>query len=239
MRSVFIWLWSLSSLLVGAGAAAQDWKLTVSRYQDSVEGAAYDLNLRGSLSRSTFWVGSYGDSLGVRQTRAGVDHSLDFRFGRLVPSGQVASGGFAGWFLTWDGRSGSNPGFAPMLGFGRTNTRPYVNLNFDPNDSVLMGGSYLSSDWGLVSGYRIRDNRLGTGQTVDHLIWRRSFDGGYRLTLDLFARSGAVMMGEPSFRGRGFSLTADIRDWFVRVSLDPHANYTPATVNRLSVGGRF
>ena len=239
MRSVFIWLFGVAGLLLGSAAGAQDWKYTFSRYHDSVDGQAYDLNLRGTLKRTTFWVGTYGDSLGLRQSRAGLDHALEFSFGRLVPSGQIASGGFAGWFLTWDGRSGSTSGFSPLLGLGRTNTRPYVNLNFDPNDSVLLGGSYLSPGWGLFTGYRIRDNRLGTGQTVDHLIWRRSFDGGYRLTLDLFARSGAVMMGEPSFRGRGFSLTADIRDWFVRVSLDPHANYTAATVNRLSVGGRF
>lgn len=216
-----------------------EWKLTTSRYWDSIDGAAHDANLRGSIGAHTWWVGHYRDTFALQQTRGGWERRVGLPWGQLTTSLQSASGGFAGWALTWDTRREGSSGWAPLLGFGRTNAKPYVNLNFDPNDSVLVGASYVSPGRGLFTIYRIRDDRLGTGQTVDHFVWRRSLEGGYRLTLDLFARSGAADAGAARFRGQGFTLTTDIGDWFVRASLDPHAFYTAATVSRVSAGIRF
>jgi hypothetical protein len=215
------------------------WKATLSRYRDTASGFATDVNLRGNNDAVTFWLGDYKDPKGAGQFRAGLEKAVPMgAWGRTVWSAQAASGGFMGWSLTWDGRRESSAGWAPLLGIGRTNTRPYVNLNFDPNDSVMAGVTYARGSGGMVTAYQIRDDRLGTGQRVSHLVWRGPIGDG-RVTVDAFTRSGATEAGAPRFRGYGLTSTLDVGPRFIRLGWDGRANYTPSNVARVSVGQRF
>ena len=215
------------------------WKATVSNYRDSVRGQAYDLNLRGNTADFAFWLGEYREAGGFDQTRVGTEYGHRLLMGRLVGSLQAATGGFLGWSLTWDGKQEGRPGFAPLVGFGRTNNKPYYNLNFDPNDSILAGGTFSSPAVGVLMLYQIRDDRLHTGQRVNHLVWRKSLSQDRRITLDAFSRRGAEAPGEPVYCGLGATLTLDLGDTFLRLGYDPKANYTDANIARIAAGIRF
>ena len=51
---------------------------------------------------------------------------------QLQPSLRVASGGFVGGSVAPQ----LGTPFYAQVGIGRTNMRPYANLNFDPNDAI-------------------------------------------------------------------------------------------------------
>ena len=214
------------------------WKATVSKYRDTAQGWATDINLRGNTERYTFWLGDYKAPEPFQQLRAGLETGVGLGAGKLVTSMQVASGGFVGWSLTWDGRPASGPGWGGLLGIGRTNARPYVNLNFDPNDSLMAGMTWTLDSGAVVMAYQIRDDRLGTGQRVTHGVWRAPV-AGRRVTLDLFTRSGAASSGEPVFRGSGLTGTLDLGPGFIRLGWDTRANYTAANVLRVAIGTRL
>ena len=226
------------SLAPSAGKALA-WKATYGLYRNSLEGQARDVNLRGNTKDLTFWLGSYKDAQDFEQHRAGLEYALALPVGKLTPSLQWATGGFFGWSLTWNGLSEQAEGLAPLLGLGRTNQKTYYNLNFDPNDSVMLGASYASSSVGLLMLYRIQDDRLHTGQRNHHLVWRKSLQEGLRLTVDLFHRRGAEEAGLPIYQGRGATMTLDLGDYFVRIGRDPKANYAPGDISRLAVGWKF
>lgn len=215
------------------------WKATISSYRDSTSGWARDINLRGNSKAVTFWLGDYKDPNGAGQFRAGLETAVSIgQWGRTVWSLQSASGGFLGWSLTWDGRRESRSGWAPLIGIGRTNTRPYFNLNFDPNDSVMAGATYAWESGAILTAYQIRDDRLGTGQRVSHLVWRVPL-GNDRLTVDTFMRSGATEAGAPTYRGHGLTSTLDLGPRFIRLGWDGRANYATSNVARFAVGQRF
>jgi hypothetical protein len=153
--------------------------------------------------------------------------------------GQAASGGFLGGSVTWDLRTSPDPFFAPMVGWGRTNTKTYYNLNFDPNDSYLVGGSFSLPSKALLSVYLVADDRLGTGQKVTHAVFRRPIGKDMRLTVDLFSRQGRSEAGAPRVSGNGLSVGWDYRDFFLKFTHDARANFTPANMNRLVTGFRF
>lgn len=215
------------------------WKLSLGRYRDSVDGYATDVNLRGNTEDLTFWVGYYDGAEGFRQTRAGVERQSALPLGRLIYSAQAASGGFLGGSVTWDLRTSPEPFFAPMVGWGRTNTKTYYNLNFDPNDSYLVGGSFSLPSKALLSVYLVADDRLGTGQKVTHAVFRRPVGKDMRLTVDLFSRQGRSEAGAPRVSGNGLSVGWDYRDFFLKFTHDARANFTPADMNRLVTGFRF
>lgn len=217
------------------------WKATLGSYRDSTTHAtATDVNLRGNTQDTKFWLGYYQDQDNFTQSRAGVEQSTRLgAYGQLISSLQVASGGFVGGSLTWDGKQDGVDGFSPLLGWGRTNVKTYYNLNFDPNDSVLWGASYSQSKLGQISLYQIFDDRLHTGQRVTHLVWRGVLPNTWGVTVDAFERTGASDVGEPRVKGNGLSLTVDVRDYFVRVVYDQNANFTDVNMTRLAVGFRF
>ncbi len=215
------------------------WKATFARYQDTEQGLANDVNLRANTADNSFWLGSYSDSTGFNQTRAGAEHSADITYGRVITSLQLASAGFVGASLTWDGKRDGETGLSPLLGWGRTNLKPYYNLNFDPNDSVLWGGTYTGPAIGQLSLFQIFDDRLATQQRVTHLVWRRALAPQRRITADLFARQGASQAGQPVVRGNGAALTLDIHDYFVRLAYDQKANFGTSNMTRLALGLRF
>ena len=217
------------------------WKATLGSYRDSItQTTATDFNLRGNTKDTKFWLGYYQDQDNFTQSRAGVEQATSLAsYGQLISSLQVASGGFVGGSITWDGKQDNVDGFSPLLGWGRTNVKTYYNLNFDPNDSVLWGGTYSQSNLGQFSLYQIFDDRLKTGQRVTHLVWRGTLPSALGLTVDAFERSGAGDAGEPKYKGHGLSVTVDVRNYFVRMAYDQKANFTDANITRLAVGFRF
>ncbi len=61
-----------------------------------------------------------------------------------------------------------------ILGFSRTNLQDYYNLSFEPMDSISLGiGTKFFKQTNLYY-YSIKDNRLNTAQTVNHVVWQFS-----------------------------------------------------------------
>lgn len=215
------------------------WKLMAGQYRETGERDAFDLNLRGNTDRHTFWIGHYQRGSDLEQTRAGFERQQPFALGRLILSAQAASKGFLGGSVTWEASAAEDDGVFGLLGFGRTNRRPYVNLNFDPNDSVLVGGGWRIDAASQLTLFQIWDDRLGTDQRVTHLVFRRTLEGNSRLTFDVFHRRGREAAGMPMRKGDGISLTYDFDRWFARIARDPGANFTEADMTRIAVGMRF
>ncbi len=213
-------------------------KLTTGAYQlsggDQPAGPALDLNLRYGYGDGNVWIGWYRSVPDdFQQTRAGWDHTFDLDWVRLLPSLQIASGGFVGGsFAVETGKR-----WFAGAGLGRTNLREYANLNFDPNDSYTVYGGYRWPDKSAVSAALIRDNRQYPDQQHVHLVWRRPVAEGQRLTLDLLVKQGTI---EGDYIRRvGLTATYEWPRYFVRMAWDPKVNFTPQDMARLSFGVRF
>ena len=216
------------------------WKLTPGVYHETAGRSAVDLNLRGNLVDDTFWIGEYQRGSEFQQLRGGYEHQFTLPFGKLIASAQAASRGFLGGSATFEIGDATATPFYALAGFGRTNLQPYYNLNFDPNDSTLIGGGWRSADQTKTATlYRIHDDRLGTGQTVTHLVLRGKTGDRSRLTVDLFRREGRSAPDAEYFAATGVSVTYDRDPWFIRLAIDPRANFTASDMTRLAVGMRF
>jgi hypothetical protein len=219
-------------------AAAEDapepaFKLTVGwyRYSDSTSGV--DTNLRHTSELGNAWLGyfRYPDPE-VKQWRTGWDRSFGSSV-RVMPSLQWASGGFVGGSIQAEAGA---PWFAGA-GLGRTNLRPYYNLNFDPNDSWLLTAGHRGADGRLVMAQMVRDNREHPDQRHFHAIYRQPLPQGERLTVDALYKVGLVE--DVKIRRFGLTVTYDWPKFFMRVARDPKTNFTPVDAWRLSVGTRF
>ncbi len=237
-------LWALGARTVfaedaPAKEATRDhpWKLSTGVYalagggQPSAQ--ALDVNLRRTSTWGNAWLGGYQQSSGdLNQWRAGWDQVFHAGAVRVQPSLQAASGGFRGASLyveagkTW---------FAGV-GAGRTNLRPYVNLNFDPNDMLMLALGHRRAGTQLQAQL-VADNRQNPDQRHLHLNWRQDLGGGERLTWDLLLKRGKVD-GELIQRA-GASLTYDWPRWSVRAAWDPKVNFTAQNMLRVSVATRF
>ena len=152
---------------------------------------------------------------------------------RVLPSLQFASGGFANGSVQVE--TGS-PYFVGM-GFGRTNLRPYWNLNFDPNDSYMLSTGFRDAGGQSFVMQYVRDNREHPDQQHLHFVYRRPMEGDRRITLDLLRKQGLVDDG--MIRRWGLALTHDWPRYFVRVAYDPKANFSQDDMWRVSIGMRF
>ena len=234
------WLLGLLCGAMGVAAAqdnqAQAWtfKLTPSVYNNRLAPQATDLNLRGNLGPHALWIGQYRSSDFGEQTRMGYEYTLSPAWGQLVYSAQAADGGFAGGALTAQ-VGGEVYG---IVGWGRTNLRPYYNLNFDPNDAITLG---IGTQWGQhqITLTQIRDDRLHTGQQVTHLLWHWRLSDFQRLSADLADKRGRSDGDGPWLHGNSLSLTWDWRGHFVRLAVDQKVNFSDDTQKRLSLGWRF
>jgi hypothetical protein len=217
------------------------WKLTPSVYHETAGRSAVDLNLRGNREDNTFWIGQYRRGAEFQQTRAGYERQFAVPVGRVIVSGQYASHGFWGASVTLEVSAAAMGPYVGLLGLGRTNRRPYYNLNFDPNDSVLIGAGWRPDDGTALTLFHVRDDRLGTRQRVTHFVLRQKTGARSRWTLDLFNRSGRsdADPASPSFKAYGLTLTYDREPWFVRLAWDPKVNYTDSDMTRLAIGVRF
>lgn len=235
---------SLLLVLAAASVSAADaeadpsFKFTTGLYLSSgggmPSGQGLDLNLRHSSDLGNIWIGSFrAPALDVTQLRAGWDRTFKLGPVRLQPSLQTASGGFWGGSLYLE----TGETWFAGVGIGRTNLRPYVNLNFDPNDAFTLAAGRRWSDNRSLSLLLVGDNRQNPDQRHLHLSYRQPLPDGERLTLDLLAKRGDV--DGSTIRRLGLTVGYDWRRHFVRVAWDPKANFSPQDMLRLSAGVRF
>ena len=236
-----------------AGAACQagaaepgEFKLTLGRYRlagsDGVTAEGSDLNLRWRRGGRTLWLGVYQDGDVGRQARLGYDdqwllHDDATLPVQWLPSLQVASGGFVGGSLAVQ----AGAPFYAQIGIGRTNLRPYANLNFDPNDALTLVLGWQGEGGRQLSVSVIADDRLGTGQQHHHLTLRWPLSGlgsdPLRVSADLLHKQGQGDTGP--VRAWGWSLGLDGSAWFGRLARDPRQNFSAQDAWRVSVGRRF
>ncbi|GKS96968.1 hypothetical protein [Acidovorax sp. SUPP2825] len=213
-------------------------KLTTGLYQVSggglPSGPGLDVNLRYIRGDDHWWVGAFrSPALGFSMPRAGWDSTVAFGDWRVLPSVQIASGGFVGGSLAVE----TGTTWVVGAGLGRTNLRNYANLNFDPNDAYSVYGSHRFTSGDTLALQLVRDNRQNPDQQNLHLVWRSPRPGGQRLTVDLLAKQGTV--DGRFIRRAGLSVGYDWPEWFVRAAWDPQVNFTPQNMLRLSTGVRF
>jgi hypothetical protein len=208
------------------------WKLTVGEYVYS-NYAGTDLNLRWRVDDSSAWVAAYSDRVFGTQARAGADTSINVgQYIQLQPSVQVASMGFVGGSLNLQ----AGASWYGLVGFGRTDARPYFNLNFDPNDALTFGAGHRTESGISYLVFLVADDRFHTGQRDWHANVQIPF-GDSHATLDLLRKSGLTDAG--AITGWGFSANWDWPRWFLRLAYDPHQNFSAQDAWRFATGIRF
>jgi hypothetical protein len=228
-------LCSLAAAAMAQTEVSHPFKLTLGEYRYSDGTHGEDVNLRWQRGDDTHaWLAGYHDDRFGSQVRAGADGAWDLgRTWTLQPSFQWASGGFWGGSLNLQV---GDPWFA-LLGWGRTNLRPYMNLNFDPNDAITAGGGWHGDDGRSLSLFVVSDDRLGTGQQDWHLLGRWPLPELRRLTVDLLHKRGQGDAGPVS--AWGLSVGLDFPAWFLRLTRDPKQNFSALDATRLAGGVRF
>lgn len=237
VRHLAHWILLLAAACAARAGDEPAFKFTAGAYHLSggglPSGNAIDLNLRYGGEIGNAWIGWFrSDALDVTQARAGWDRTFTVGPLRVQPSVQVASGGFAGGSLYAE----AGDTFFAGAGIGRTNLRPYYNLNFDPNDAWTLSGGWRKDKRALTL-LMVGDNRQNPDQRHVHLNWRSSDEQGERLTLDLLAKRGTV--DGVRIHRIGFSATYDWPRWFARLAWDPKVNFTSQNMVRVAGGVRF
>lgn len=238
MKCLQLLLLSLSAALPCTSYAdtgdERTFKLTIGEYRYSQGGDGHDLNLRWRHEETNVWVGAYRDPIIGTQTRAGVDTNLALGGNvSLQTSLQAASGGFVGGSLNFQA---GDPWFA-LVGWGRTNLKPYFNLNFDPNDAITAAIGWHGDNGRMASLMIVADDRLHTGQKDWHLYARWPLSGDLRVTFDLLRKVGE---GDSGYvRGWGWTATLDFPTWFLRLARDPKQNFSTQDATRVGFGFRF
>ena len=75
------------------------YKFTTSFYATDHERNAIDINLRANNGPHTMWIGQYDRGQDFKQTRTGYEYTVNYDWGQVVPSLQMASDGFVGGSL--------------------------------------------------------------------------------------------------------------------------------------------
>jgi hypothetical protein len=226
----------LATPLAIADDEAPSFKFTTGVYHFSggglPAGNGLDLNLRHSSDLGNLWVGWFRGPDDFTQARGGWDRTFDLGAIRVQPSVQAASGGF------WGGSLYAETGerWFAGAGIGRTNLRPYVNLNFDPNDAWTLAGGYRWSGNHVLALTLVGDNRENPDQRHFHVQYRMPV-GNDRLLLDVLVKRGLVDGG--MIHRVGFTIGYDWPRFFVRLAWDPKVNFTPQDMLRLQAGLRF
>jgi hypothetical protein len=214
------------------GGATLPWKLTVGEYAYS-NYFGTDVNLRWRADDTSAWVGVYSDPVFGTQARTGADTSIDLgQYVQLQPSIQAASMGFLGSSVNLQ----AGAAWYGLAGFGRTNARPYFNLNFDPNDALTFGAGHHAENSISYLLFLVADDRFHTGQRNWHANVQIPF-GDSHATLDLLRKSGLSDSGP--ITGWGFSANWDWPRYFLRVAYDPHQNFSTQDAWRFVSGLRF
>ena len=210
-------------------------KLTPSYYVTTHTKDAIDLNLRANHGPHAIWLGYYRRGGEFEQARTGYEYTAQFSFAQIVPSLQFASHGFVGGSI--NAQIGND--FYALLGFGRTNTRDYYNLNFDPNDSIVYGlgtNLLLNSNFSI---FTVKDDRLNTGQIVTHALWHKVQNDHQRWSVDLSSKHGRATPIDEYVSGNALVVTYDYQNKFIRLAKDRSVNFTTEDQTRLTLGLRF
>ncbi|HWM70162.1 MAG TPA: hypothetical protein VNO35_26540 [Steroidobacteraceae bacterium] len=208
------------------------WKLTLGEYAYSGY-AGTDANLRWRANDTSAWLGVYTDQAFGTQARGGADTSVNLgQYVQLQPSFQLASRGFVGGSVNVQM---GGPWYA-VVGLGRTDARPYFNLNFDPNDAVTLGVGHQSDTSASYTVFVVADNRFHTQQRDWHANVKIPV-GNTHGTFDLLRKSGLSDVGY--IKAWGFSANWDWPGWFARVAYDPYQNFSAQNAWRLAGGVRF
>ena len=193
----------------------------------------YDANLRYQSIAGNVWGGVFHGPDSATAWRAGWDRVFDLGLPRITPSVQAAQGGFVGGSILLEV---GEPWFV-ATGYGRTNLRPYVNLNFDPNDAWTFALGRRLPTGEVLALQLIRDNRVQPGDFHLHLFWRQPLAGKERVTVDLLFKQGSVE--DERIRRVGLAVTYEWSSIALRVVFDPKVNFTAENQVRVSVGWRF
>jgi hypothetical protein len=223
-------------VLLGRGAQAADtpydWKLTLGEYFYS-DFAGSDANLRWRADSTSAWVGVYRDSQFGSQARTGADTSWQAaKYLQVQPSLQLASPGFMGGSVNVQ----IGAAWYALVGIGRTDARPYFNLNFDPNDAMTYGVGHSGDDGLSYTVFVIEDNRFHTGQRDWHANVQIPW-GASHATVDLLHKTGLSDAGRVSAWGGSFNY--DWPRWFARLAYDPYQNFSAQSAWRVAAGIRF
>ena len=210
-------------------------KLTPSLYATQNEATAADVNLRGNLGNQTTWIGQYVRGNDFQQTRWGYEYNIDFSWGQIVPSVQLASKGFVGTSVNLQI---GGPTYL-ITGLGRTNLKEYYNLTFDPNDSYVIGFGTKMIKNHTLNLFSVKDNRLNTGQIVTHGTWRWKIDDAQRLVIDVSHKSGRLTPSSDPIKGNGISISYDHGNQFVKWAKEQKVNFSDNNQQRISAGMRF
>ena len=213
---------------------AKPFKLTSGLYRFN-ESRSYgvDTNLRHQSRWGRVWGGVFHGPDSATAWRVGWDRAFDLGLPRITPSLQVAQGGFIGGSVLAEV---GEPWFV-AAGLGRTNLRPYVNLNFDPNDAITLAAGRRLTSGEVIALQLIRDNRLKPSDRHLHLFWRQPLANRQRLTVDVLYKQGTVE--DERIRRIGLALTYDWPQLSLRAVWDPKVNFTNENQVRVSVGWRF
>ncbi len=167
------------------------------------------------------------------QARAGADTAVNVaKYLQIQPSLQVASLGFVGGSVNVQ----AGDSWYGIVGVGRTNAKPYFNLNFDPNDALTVGAGHHTEGGVSYSAFVVADDRLHTGQRDWHLNMQIPF-GTSHATIDLLRKSGLSDVGR--ITAWGFSANWDWPKWFLRTAYDPYQNFSAQNAWRFATGVRF
>ena len=209
-----------------------EWKLTLGEYFYSHYSGS-DANLRWRDFGTSAWLGIYSDSVFGTQWRAGADTTVQVtKYLQVQPSLQAASRGFIGGSLNL--QIGTQ--WYALTGIGRTDARPYFNLNFDPNDALTFGFGHTQDNGWIYSAFVIADDRFHTGQRDWHANAQIPF-GGSHATVDVLYKSGLSDAGR--VRAWGGSVNYDWKKWFARLAFDPYQNFSAQSAWRVAGGIRF
>jgi hypothetical protein len=194
----------------------------------------YDLNFRRQFGSALAWVGALIDPKGGSQGRVGAEYDYQREWLLFIPTLQVNTvGAVMGSVYAELGTE-----YYGIIGFARTNLRPFNNLTFDPNDSVQLGLGHKISSYDKLYAYSIFDVRLHTHQQDTHILWRHRLDENNGITLDGLYKSGDT--DEHKYiRAVGIGIYYDRPAWFWKAYYDPHVNFTRHTMVRLGVGLKF
>jgi hypothetical protein len=216
----------------GDAAPSPPWKLTVGEYAYA-DYYGTDVNLRWRAEDTSAWLGAYTDPRFGTQTRAGTDTAIEVaKYLQLQPSLQVASRGFVGGSVNLQ----AGASWFGIVGIGRTDARPYFNLNFDPNDAVTFGAGHQGADGVNYVVFVVADDRFHTLQRDWHGNVQIPF-GDSHATFDVLRKSGLSDSGP--ITAWGFSANWDWPTRFVRVAYDPHQNFSAQSAWRVATGVRF
>lgn len=212
-----------------------DYKLTLSHY-NTKQINANDINLRISKDNQTLWLAEYTENpSNFNQVRSGYERKDHFAHTKLTSSLQIASHGFLGISLTTE----IGDDVYGIVGYGRTNLKPYDNINFDPNDAITLGLGWHANDDLTIALYGVQDNRVIDGQQITHLVTNKVFTNNQKIIIDLFQKSGTNDTQGQSIKALGASLSYDLNRYFIRLAYDPKVNFTQENMTRISVGMHF